>query len=208
MVSSTPVTDRHGPTRAARCHCEFEEALPRIQAHAVIVFRFVRCIHRRAEYIAEAIALAWKWWLRLRTRGKNPTEFVSAIADYATRAAMSGRRLCGHEKAKDVMSPVAQRKQGFDVSTLPCHSTLSVNPFAEALRDNAQTPVDEQVAFRFDFPAWLLTHSDRNRRIIADLMNGDRTQDVSHKHGTSPARVSQLRREFHHDWHAFLGDLL
>ena len=208
MAPSMPVADRHAPTRAARCRREFEEALPRIQAHAEVVFRFVRCVHRRAENIAETIALAWKWWLRLRARGKNPTEFVSAIAGYATRAAKSGRRLCGHEKAKDVLSPVAQRKQGFAVSSLPCYSTLSVNPFAEALQDNMQTPVDEQVAFRCDFPAWLITHCDRNRRIIVDLMSGDRTLDISRKHGTTAGRVSQLRREFHHDWHAFLGDLL
>jgi hypothetical protein len=207
MAPSTPVADRHAPNRTAECRREFEEALPRIQAHAEVVFRFVRCVHRRAGYIAESIALAWKWWLRLRARGKNPTEFVSAIAGYATRAARSGRRLCGHERAKDVMSPVAQRNCGFCVNSLPPCSTLNGNPFDEALQDNTRTPVDEQVAFRFDFPAWLLTHSDRNRRIIADLMTGDRTLDISRKHGTSPGRVSQLRREFHHDWHLFLGDL-
>jgi hypothetical protein len=208
MAPSTPVLDRRGPTRAQSCQREFEQALPRIQAHAEFAFRFVRCVHRREEYVAESVALAWKWWVRLRERGKNPNEFVSAIAGYATRAAKSGRRLCGHERAKDVVSPVAQRNCGFRVNSLPACSTLSGNPFDEALQDNTRTPVDEQVAFRFDFPAWLRTHTDRNRRIIADLMTGERTQDVSRRHGTSPGRVSQLRGEFYHGWHAFLGDLV
>jgi hypothetical protein len=206
MAPATPVLDRRAAARTECCQREFEHALPRIQAHAEIVFRFVRCVHRREEYVAEAVALAWKWWIRLRQRGKDPNEFVSAIAGYATRAAKSGRRLCGHERAKDVMSPVAQRNRGFAVCSLPACSTLNGNPFDEALQDNTRTPVDEQVAFRFDFPAWLLTHTDRNRGIIADLMIGDRTQDVSRRYGTTAGRVSQLRAEFYHGWNAFLGD--
>ena len=69
---------------------EFEGVLPRILLHARIVFRDVRCPHEREDRIAEVIAISWKWWLRLRERGKNPTEFVRAIATYAGRAVRSG----------------------------------------------------------------------------------------------------------------------
>jgi hypothetical protein len=41
-----------------------------------------------------------------------------------------------------------------------------------------------------------------------DLMIGERTLDVSRKHGISAARVSQLRREFMDDWRAFNGESL
>jgi hypothetical protein len=38
------------------------------------------------------------------------------------------------------------------------------------------------------------------------MMQGDRTQELSRSFGISPARVSQLRREFHDDWQRFLDD--
>ena len=37
----------------------------------------------------------------------------------------------------------------------PDFSTESSNPLVEAFTDNTQTPVDEAVAFRIDFPAWI-----------------------------------------------------
>jgi hypothetical protein len=37
-------------------------------------------------------------------------------------------------------------------------------------------------------------------------MQGERTLDVSQKHGISSARISQMRREFQQDWMSFCGD--
>ena len=76
----------------------------------------------------------------------------------------------------------------------------------EALHDNTRSPVPDQVAFRFDFPAWLNTLSERDKRVVEDLMVGERTLDVARKHGLSPGRVSQLRREFMTGWRHFCGD--
>ena len=73
----------------------------------------------------------------------------------------------------------------------------------DALADNTVTPVDEQVAFRMDFPCWLSTYSDRDRRIALDLMAGERTQDVSEKYSLSAGRVSQMRMQFHEGWRRF-----
>src|SRR5947208_2219803 len=137
------------------CRAAFEEALPRIVRHCQVSFRNVRCQSTREELTAEAVALAFKWWLRLWDRGKRPEHFVSAIAGYAVRAARSGRRVAGMDRAKDAMSPRAQRDKGFAVVSLPTYATLSGNPIAEALHDNTRTPVDDQVAFRLDFPVWL-----------------------------------------------------
>ena len=77
--------------RIDNCRREFEAALPRIQRHARIYFRNVVCQHRKADLIAETLGLSWKWWIRLRERGKDPNAFVSTIATYAARAAKSGR---------------------------------------------------------------------------------------------------------------------
>src|ERR1035438_9897093 len=83
-------------------HARFLLLLPRIETHARVYFRDVRCADKRADRIAETIALAWKWFLKLEERGKDATQFVSAIAAFAAKAVKSGRRLAGLERAKDV----------------------------------------------------------------------------------------------------------
>jgi len=182
---------------------EFEKALPRIQLHATIYFRSVKCSHKKEDFIAEALALAWKWWLRLRQVGKDPNRFVSAIAGYAAKAARSGRKLCGQEPAKDVLSPLAQQRHGFHVVKLPEFSTRDGNAYDEALHDNTVTPVDEQAAFRCDFPVWLQSYDQRRRDILGEMLLGERTQDLAKRFGVSAARISQLRGEFFLDWLQF-----
>src|SRR5262249_41468738 len=183
----------------------FLSILPRIELHGRICFRFVRCPALRADAVAEVVALAWKWHLGLAERGKDATLFPSALATFAARAGKAGRGVCGGERARDGLSPPAHRKQQIIVERLPDFSTLGGNPLEEALVDNTQTPPPEQAAFRLDFPAWLKTRSERDRRLAEDLMRGERTQDVSSKFGLSPARISQLRRDFHADWERFCG---
>jgi hypothetical protein len=39
------------------------------------------------------------------------------------------------------------------------------------------------------------------------MARNKRTLDLSRQFELSPARISQLRREFHDDWRRFLGDL-
>jgi hypothetical protein len=183
---------------------EFVRVLPRIETHAAIVFRAVRCPATRADYIAESVALSWKWFRRLRLAGgKDPREFVSALATFAARAARNGRRLCGQDRAGEVLSPQAQAGKGFAVVSLPLFSTLNGNEVAEALADHRRTPVDEQVAFHLDFRAWLSALGARHRLMAEAMARGERTQDLARLFGVSPARVSQLRREFAEHWISF-----
>jgi hypothetical protein len=182
------------------------QVLPRIEQHGRVYFRHIKCPHQKEELLAEMRGLVWKWFITLVRRGKNVLAFVSALANYAARAVNSGRRVCGHERKKDVLSPVAQRLHGFAVGKLPDFSTLDGSPLEEALIDNTQTPPDEQAAFRIDFPAWRLTHSDRDRRLIDTLMLGGRTKEVSRLFGLSPGRISQKRRQFLEDWRRFCGE--
>ena len=177
--------------------------MPRIVLHARIYFRHLACNDTRENAIAETVALTWKWFINLVQKGKHPEEFISVLAAYATKAVKSGRRLCGQEKSKDVLSPLAQSRRGFTVSPFPEFSTLVGNQFDEALQDNSQTPVPDQVSFRLDFPAWLATRTERDRLIIGALMCGERTLDVSKKYRVSQPRISQLRREYLDDWSAF-----
>ena len=47
--------------------------LPRIETHARIVFRHVACREKRADLIAETVALTWKWCRRLAEQGRDAT---------------------------------------------------------------------------------------------------------------------------------------
>ncbi len=181
----------------------FLSLVPRIERHGRVFFRHLKCPHRKQDAVSEMVALAWKWFLRFVERGKDPTRFPSALATYAAKAVNSGRKLAGMDKAKDVLSPRAQKEKGFTVASLPNGSSLHGNVFDEALQDNTRSEVPDQVHFRIDFPAWRLTRTERDRRLIDDLMLGHRTLDVARRYGLSQARVSQLRREFQEDWQRF-----
>jgi hypothetical protein len=195
------------PADLAHLHTVFlADFLPRVEQHGRVYFRHIKCSQQKEELLAEMRGLAWRWFITLVRRGKNVLAFVSALANYAARAVNSGRRVCGHERTKDVMSPVAQRLHGFAVGKLPDFSTLDGSPLEEALIDNTVSPVPEQVAFRLDFPAWRLTHSDRDRRLIDTLMLGGRTKEVSRLFGLSQGRISQKRRQFMDDWRRFCGE--
>lgn len=184
-------------------HTDFLAMLPRIESHARVVFRFVPCQDRKDDLVQEATALCWLWFKRLRDQGRNPAEFPTALAGYAVRAVASGRQLCGQESSRDVLSRFAQRRRQFAVSPFPERSTLGRGSWEDALQDNTQTPVPDAVAFMVDFPVWLETLSQRNRDIAEDMAVGHHTQELAERHAVSPARISQLRRQFHESWAHF-----
>ena len=197
-------------------HDTFLTLLPKIQTHATICFRHVRCPDKKADKIAETVALAWKWYLRLHERGKNIDEFRMVFVFLVAKAVKSGRRLTGMEKPKDVLSERAQRRHGFKVESLPTstrasherrcskpHAQMEQDTFEERLRDNAVTPPPDAAAFRIDFPQWRSVRSERDRQLIDLLMLDTHTQVAARRFGVSPGRVSQKRREFHDDWLRF-----
>src|SRR4051794_4393408 len=94
-------------------HAHFLAILPRIQLHAEISFRYLRCPSSRDDAIAEVIGISWKWYLRLMERGKDVDGFVTTLAALAVRHVRSGRRLCGQERARDVFSSRAQMMKNF-----------------------------------------------------------------------------------------------
>ena len=200
IASATPAS----PTDAL--HATFLSILPRIVLHGEVVFRRVRCPHRKEEYLAEMTALCWRWLVRLARQGKDATQFVSALATFAARQVWSGRRLCGQEQSKDAMSGRAQRRHRFSVSDLPQQSTLNGNPLEEALRDTTQSSPDELAAFRVDFPQWLDRLGERNRALALDAALGNRTDELAEDYGISCGRISQLRRQLHDSWQRFHGE--
>jgi hypothetical protein len=196
------------------------QLLPRLRRHGRIYFRDVHDSDRKEDLLCEMAALGWHWFVRLAERGKDATQFPSALASYAARAVRAGRRVTGQERLTDVLSKVAQQHHGFRVEALPCrmrrpfdeiHTAVGgqrqLDAYEEVLHDNAVTPVPDQVAFRVDFRDWRRTRTYRDRLIMEALILGDRTCDVSKRFGLTPGRVSQLRKEFRDDWALFTGDL-
>jgi hypothetical protein len=199
----------------ADLHTRFLVLLPTIERHGRVYFRHLKS-HRKEEAVQEMLALAWLRFLRLAQRGKDALEFLATFNDFLVRAVSNGRRVLGTEKAKDAMCARTQKRRGFKVEPLPqatrasheslystVHGQREHDAFEERLCDNSMTPVPDQAAFRIDWSAWRHTQTERDCRIIDDLMVGERTLDVSRKHGLSPARISQLRRKLYDDWQEF-----
>ena len=182
-------------------HTGFLRILPRIERHARIYFRDIRCPSKRTDFIAETIALSWSWYRRLMKKGKDATKFASALARYAARAVRSGRRVTGQEKAKDVMSCVAQRRYGFSVEPLPTSTRTSLeriysevrgqqdrDAWEERLRDNTQTPVPDQASFRLAYPQFVRSLSRRDRRMAHFLSLGNSATHTARKFKLTPGR--------------------
>lgn len=185
-------------------HADFLALMPTVEGVARWHVRQVQCPRARADLVAEAVALAWVWYLRLMSRGKDPVAFPVTFAHLAARAAVSGRRVYGQEPARDLLSR-AGRRRGVVVVSLPSGPSVNVTPFQEALADNTRSLVPDQVQFRMDFPAWVRSLSRRDRRLVGLLAVGHRTSEAAARVGLTPGRVSQLRREYHAGYLQFLA---
>src|SRR5262249_45955316 len=107
-------------------HAAFLTILPRIELHGRCFFRHKKG-EKRDEAVAEMVALAWKSFVNCARNGKDATTFPMALARFAAQAVHNGRRLCGQEKIKDVLSPRAQQEHNFTVVSLPEGSSLYGN---------------------------------------------------------------------------------
>jgi len=199
-----PTHDR--PESIEELQATFITLLPKIEFTVRVRLRHVTCSDRRADLICEAIAMCWKWYIGLSRKGRSPAEYLYTFATLAARAALSGRRLCGCEKARDAMSPLCQRTRSFTVSPLPDTTGMVGNVFDEALIDNTQTPVPDQVQFRLDFPRWRASLGERCRVLMDAMVEGHRTNELATVFGVTQARISQVRRELHDGWQSFCGD--
>jgi hypothetical protein len=195
----------HDAAALAAAQESFLAALPRLQTHINLHLRH-RDPGRQDDLRANAIGLAWKHWLAAIRGGKNPGDFVSAIADFCVRQVRAGRRPQSQERPRDVLSPRAQRIHNFVASGLPQHETgVDDNEVIDALESD-DTPPPDAAAFRVDYPAWLKTLSARDRRLAQAMALGEHTKPLAEKFHLSQARVSQMRREFAESWRDFVGD--
>jgi hypothetical protein len=169
----------------------FLAILPKIERHGRYYFRRLRCHHRKEEAVAEMVALAWHWSVRLAQRGKDACAFPTVLAGFAARHVNRGRHLCGMERSTEMLSSFSQQRHGFGVESLPLNIPSSHNPLTEALHDNTQTPVPDQVAFRVDFPNWRRTRTKRDRFRAAGLTGNQATQSERRKRWMHDRNLTQ-----------------
>ncbi|MFO0825903.1 MAG: hypothetical protein U0792_22755 [Gemmataceae bacterium] len=190
----------------AHAQAVFVAALSRIVRIARFRFREVPCPDSREDAICETVALCWVWYIRLVQKGRNPAEFISALARYGVRAVSSGRRACGQERANDCLSRHGQQFRR-PMESRPSRTRIpDDNVIEDALCDNTQTPVPDQVQFRCDFGDWEGQLPTVKQQLVKGLALGHRTTDLATEFQLSAGRISQLRKELAEDYATFCGD--
>ena len=195
------------PPQVSRSEAQaaFLEMLPTIRTYAAIAFRRFTA-EARDDAIAEVIAGAFLALVSLLARGRGHLAFPTVLARYAIAQFHDGRRVAERQNVRDVSSPYARRKKRIVLERLDRFDPEQ-DAWREAVVEDTQTPVADQVWFRIDFPEWLGRLSARKRRVAEALALGHSTSEVARRYGISAARVSQLRSELHDAWHRFQGEL-
>ena len=212
---STNATSSSTPTQGA-LHQHFLAILPRIETHAQIHFRYLRCPGKREDAIAEVIAVAWKWFLRATEMGKNVSEFVSALADFAVRhvrqrpqAVQSvegqGRVLTSRPASRRLPGLASGLLDGPQPRDLLRRSARAGSHGRDGGPSQGQYPESRARASGFPHRLSGLAVSTRGSqsRIAQDMTLDLGTFELAEKHGVSPGRISQMRREFVRDWERF-----
>jgi DNA-directed RNA polymerase specialized sigma24 family protein len=197
-IASRPKRTVHNP----HWHRRFLEMLPAIRRDALFCFRNLSA-EAREELVQETIANCYVACCRLAQRRRLAAAHPSPLVRYAVSQVRSGRRIGCRLNSHDVLSEYAQRRKGFQVEWLD-HDDEHGEWHATLVEDH-HTPVDDQAAFRIDFPAWLTRLAPRQRRMVKFLAAGNSTSDAARRFRLSLPRISQLRRELHRDWMQFHG---
>lgn len=176
----------------------FEELLPRIERQARTAFRGLSPSERE-EAICEVVANAFCAFRRLAELRKLDVAFAGALARFAIAQYRSGRRVGTSLCKSDVLASAERMRPGRTVTSLGG----SDGEWCDNIADDRRWSIPDQAAFRVDFPTWLRTLSNRNRRLVKFLGLGNRTCDAAEQFGLTPGRISQLRAEWKSAWEAF-----
>jgi hypothetical protein len=180
----------------------FLQLLPAVRTHAKIQFRHLPVIQRE-EAIAETIAAACVSYQRLAAQGKLDVAHPGTLATYAVNHVRNGRHIGGHQDAaKDVLSPVCQRRHGVKIQSLSARPSDS-RGWGCLVTPDRKADIPELACFRLDFAEYLRTLSRRDRRIVSRLAAGERTMEVAERFGMTASRISQLRRRYELAWLSF-----
>lgn len=148
----------------------------------------------REEAIANTLALAWKFWLRLIEQGK--TDQLENAIGFAIRQTKSGRSVLDRGGRRCCVMDCAERRlRGVQLERVDVDDFVGV-----------KTPVSDAAAFHVDLPAFLATLSERQRSMAMDLAEGMTTGQTARRYGVTPGAVSQFRGRFKTLLASFHGD--
>ena len=201
IARAIPIRHRASPQH---WHQKFLDMLPLIRKYAHNAFQHLDP-DGRDDAVHEVIANALVAFARLVQLGKANLAYPSVLARYGAAQFRQGRRVGNRWRVGEVLAEYAQRNKGFLVERLDRFHKES-GEWLEAIVEDTQTPVPDQVAFRIDFPEWLNSQTRRNRRIAEALAVGTSTAEVAKRFNLSSGRISQLRQQFHRSWLEFQGD--
>lgn len=178
---------------------EFVSFLPELTSRFTMRFRRYS-LEKRAEALAEAIALAWTNFVSARNRGKAVT--IGTLAFYVGRLVASGRRMAG-VATKDVMAPEARTSQGHPRCVSMEQEGVSHVRFYRTFGDKSwKWPVLDYVAPLLDLESFLAGCDSRDRRIVAMKLQGHPQNTIASRLGISPPAVTQRLDRLHRQWEA------
>jgi hypothetical protein len=182
----------------------FVSILPTIHRQVRHSFRRQQAVHQE-ESVAEGIAAACVSYQLLAARGQLHRVSPTSIAGYALRHVRSGRHVGGsQDSVQDPLGPAARRR-GVLVHSLQAGGGEGTEWRGLALADK-RSDVAELACFRLDFQDWLSTLTERDRRVISGLCEGEPAKALAERLGLTPGRISQLRRLYERLWKQFQGD--
>ena len=185
-------------------HAAFEAMLPVIKARATFAFRKLDA-DAREEAMQETICGACQAYARLVERQKTGVATAGALARFAIRQTIEGRKVGGSLNCCDVMSRYCQRKKGITVESLHKYDAAE-KCWLELLVEDKHAGPAETATARIDFSAWLQMLPRRLRKIATFLATGETTTAAAKRFRVSLGRISQLRGELHSSWQTFLGE--
>jgi len=203
MVVPVMVKPRSVP-EPAPWHAGFLAMLPKIVTCARVAFR-AYAAEAKEDAVQQVVANALVAYVRLAELDKLAAAFPTVLARFAIAQVRDGRMVGTQANVKDVLSYYARRRKGFIVQRLDVFDETE-GEWREAVVEDCQTPVPDQVAFRIDFPEWLSRLSRRDRRMVERLAVGSSTGEVAQRFRLTAGRISQKRYEFYCSWLAFHGE--
>ncbi|MBC8873587.1 MAG: hypothetical protein H8E44_29470 [Planctomycetes bacterium] len=191
--------------RAQTLQDRFLELLPQIRTQASLAFRDEK--HElREELIAEVIANCFVAFVRLMDRGLADVIYPTPLTNFAIKQVRSGRKVGGRLNVNDVSSGYAQKAKGFVLEELDRFDQQNEG-WKEILIEDRHAGPAETAASRIDVGEWLRSLPRGIRKVAETLALGETTKKAARKHGVSPGRISQMRRELMGNWQAFQCEL-
>jgi hypothetical protein len=193
-----------GKLRTQALQDKFLELLPQIRIQARVAFGHEKP-ERREELVAEVLANSFVAFTHLMDRGLDDVIYPTPLAQYAIRQVRSGRKVGGSLNVNDVSSYYAQKAKGFTLESLDRFDQQN-DEWKELLIEDRHAGPAEIAASRIDVGEWFKLLPKRTRQMAKTLASGETTKKAARKHGVSPGRISQMRRELMDNWRAFQSE--